>query len=279
MMYMKFKALFGFLFITVITLTTIVYDSTHGALTRLVVSRITLNSEKIPESFNELNLIYFSDVHLFTLSEAYYTQVIETINGLNPDFVVFGGDLIDEASYATYSETERSGLIDLLQSIQAPYGKYAILSQTDQAHQTELQNIYLEAGFEILNSKLIPIHALGDARIHFLGWDETSDPLILDTLNPDEYTVAFAHDPALANELNNHGIDVLMAGKTHGGQVTLPLIGSLYMNDELYRKGKTKLSDLTLYVSSGIGISNPKARWMNDPSLYFVTFKSQADFN
>ncbi len=274
MIYMKFKALFISLFALVIALTIIVYDATHGALTRLTIKRITLSSEKIPAGFNELNLVYFSDLQSFTLIETYYTHVVETIQDLNPDFVVFGGDLIDEESYATYSETERTFLIDLLKTIQAPYGKYAILSQTDQAHQSELQSIYLEAGFEILNSKLIPIHVLGEASINFMGWDETSDPILLTSILSTEYTLAFAHDPALAIQLNIPSIDVLLSGKTHGGQITIPFIGPLTMKNEIHQNGKYELSDLTLYVSSGIGVSDLKARWMTDPSLIFITFKS-----
>ncbi len=274
MIYMKFKGLFISLFVFVIALTMIVYDSTHGALTRLGVKRITLSSEKIPSVFNALNLIYFTDLQSFTLNEKYYTQVMKEIQALNPDFVVFGGDLIDEASYASYSEAERTFLIDALKNIKAPYGKYAILSQTDQAHQTELQSIYLEAGFEILNTKLIPIHVLGEATINFLGWDETSDPNLLSSILPTEYTLAFAHDPALSNQLNTAQIDVLVCGKTHGGQITLPFIGPLTMRSEIHQNGKYELSDLTLYVSSGIGVSDLKARWMTDPSFILFTFKS-----
>lgn len=274
MVYMKFKALIGAIFITLITLTTIVYDSTHGALTRLKITRVTLSSPNIPTAFDELNLIYFSDLHAFTLPSYYYQKTITEINALNPDFVVFGGDLIDESSYASYSEAQRQELIDLLRSIKAPYGKYAILSQDDQSHQTELQTLYLEAGFEILNAKLIPIHVLGDATINFLGWDENSDQELLTQILPTTYTIAYSHDPALSAQLDGKGIATMFAGKTHGGQVTLPLIGPLTMKNETFQKGHYQLTAMDLYVSTGIGVSNLKARWLTDPSVILVTFKS-----
>jgi len=254
--------------------TTVVYDTNHGALTRLNVHRITLSSPKIPEAFDEFNLIYFSDLHAFTLSEAYYQRVIDKINALNPDFVVFGGDLIDEVSYTTYSETERLTLVTLLKSIDAPYGKYAILSELDLTHQTELQTLYLEAGFEIINSKVIPIHVLGSSSINFLGWDESSPSELLNELSSTDYTVAFAFDPDASSTLNSKNVDVLFAGKTHGGQVTLPLIGPLFMKSELLQKGLTHLSALDVYVSTGIGVSTLKARWLTDPSFTLITFKS-----
>jgi predicted MPP superfamily phosphohydrolase len=274
MRYMKIRVLIVSVIVFIIAITTMVYDSTHGALTRLNVEKITLNSSEIPEVFNEMTLIYFSDLHAFTLSDAYYQSVINKINALNPDFVVFGGDLIDEGSYTSYSESERKALIALFKSIKAPYGKYAILSELDLNHQTELQALYLEAGFEVLNSKLIPIHVLGESKINFLGWDELSSSDLLSGLVSSDYTVAFAYDPDASSALNGKNVDVLFTGKTHGGQVTLPLIGPLFMKSEIHQKGLTHLSTLDLYVSTGIGVSNLKARWLTDPSITLITFKN-----
>ncbi len=273
--YMKIKVLIVTLVALLLTLTGIVYDSTNGALTRLGIQRITLSSPKIPSDFNELTLVYFTDLHAHTLSDAYYKKVIDSINAMNPDFVVFGGDLIDEGSYATYSETQRKALITLMSSIKAPYGKYAVLSDLDLIHQTELETLYLEAGFEILNQKLIPIHALGSNSINFLGWDSTSTSASLASLTQGEYTLAFGHDPQGAKALNASLVDVMFAGKTHGGQITLPLFGSLVSSDEDYLRGHYQLSPLDLYVSSGIGVSKLKARWLTDPSYTLITFKSK----
>jgi predicted MPP superfamily phosphohydrolase len=272
---MKMKVLIVTLVILLLVLTGIVYDSTNGALTRLSIQRITLSSPKIPSDFNELNLVYFSDLHAHTLSDAYYKKVIDSINAMNPDFVVFGGDLIDEGSYASYSESERKALITLLKSIKAPYGKYAVLSELDLIHQTELETLYLEAGFEILNQKLIPIHALGSSSINFLGWDASSTSTSLASLAQGEYTLAFGHDPQGAKTLSVSGVDVMLAGKTHGGQVTLPLVGSLILHNEDYLRGHYPLSQMDLYVSTGIGVSKLKARWLTDPSYMLITFKSK----
>jgi len=272
---MKFKVLWSMAFALLLSMTVIVYDATHGALTRLKINRLTLESDQIPEAFDELSLIYFSDLHFFTLNKTYYEKVIQRINALNPDFVVFGGDLIDESDYETYSETERTSIIDLLKSIKAPYGKYAVLSDTDLLHQTELVSLYLQSGFEIINNKILPIHMLGSASINFVGWDETSDITLLSQLKADDYTLAFGYDPDLSSVLNEHEVDVMFAGKTHGGQVTLPLWGPLFMKSETFQKGLYPLSKLNLYVSTGIGVSDLKARWLTDPSLFLITFKSQ----
>jgi uncharacterized protein len=272
---MKLKVLLSVAFAILLSMTVIVFDATHGALTRLKINRLTLVSDQIPEAFDELSLVYFSDMHFFTLNKTYYEKVISRINTLNPDFVVFGGDLIDETHYDAYSETDRTSIIDLLKSIKAPYGKFALLSDTDLEHQTELTSLYLQAGFEIINNKVLPIHMLGSASINFVGWNETSDVSILGQLASDEYTLAFGYDPDLSSILNEHEVDVMFAGKTHGGQVTLPILGPLFMKSETYQKGVYPLSKLNLYVSTGIGVSNLKARWLTDPSLMLITFKNK----
>jgi len=272
---MKLRVLIITVLVLFTTLTVIVYDAMNGALTRLEVQRVTLTSDKIPDAFNDLNLVYFSDLHDHTLNEAYYQKVVDSINAMNPDFVVFGGDLIDEASYADYSDAQRKAIIALLTSIKAPYGKFAILSQTDLAHQTELSTLYLEAGFEILNGKLIPVHVLGASSINFLGFDQDTPSTLLTGIQPDSYTIAFVHDPDLAVSLNGQGVNAVLAGKTHGGQVTLPIFGPMVSKDETYRRGHYALSQSDLYVSTGIGVSQLKARWMTDPSYILVTFKTK----
>jgi len=273
MEYMKLRVLLILaFFILLASLTAVVYDSTNGALTRLTIDRVTLSSSKIPASFDQMTMVYFSDLHAHTLSDDYYQKVVDKINACNPDFVVFGGDLIDDSSYADYSNAQRASLIALLNSIKAPYGKFAVLSETDLAHTTELTALYMEAGFEVLNQKRIPIHVLGSPSISLIGWDETSSPSLLTEIQTSDYTLAFAHDPSFADTLNGKGIDAMFSGKTHGGQVTLPLMGPMVYKDELYRRGHIALSKMDLYVSTGIGVSTLKARWMTDPSFYLITF-------
>ena len=44
---------------------------------------------------------------------------------------------------------------------------------------------------------------------------------------PDEYTLLLYHYPDRADIAADHGVDVFLAGDTHGGQVRLPVLGSI----------------------------------------------------
>jgi predicted MPP superfamily phosphohydrolase len=81
---------------------------------------------------------------------------------------------------------------------------------------------------------------------------------------PDTPTVLLSHTPAVALEAAKRGIDVVLAGHTHGGQIRLPFFGALTTRDPLgarydfgryYFPSPTRRGLTTLYVNAGIGTS------------------------
>ena len=89
--------------------------------------RIAIEMEDLPQSFNGLKIAQLSDLHLGNLSqpERYLTEIAEKTNAENPDLLVFTGDLIN--LYAS----EGDGLDTQLATIDAPFGKFAVLGNHD----------------------------------------------------------------------------------------------------------------------------------------------------
>src|SRR5699024_297797 len=85
-------------------------------------------SANIPPAFKNIKIIQFSDNHVgfhYTIDQ--FEQLVLTINNEAPDVIVFTGDLIDEPQ--SYMLTDR--LIETLQTLQAPHGKYWIYGNHD----------------------------------------------------------------------------------------------------------------------------------------------------
>lgn len=77
----------------------------------------TLKSQLIPKSFHGMKILQFSDLHLgYYFSLQHLSQVVSKINAVNPDIVLFTGDLID--NYQTYTDTPF--VASILKNIQAP---------------------------------------------------------------------------------------------------------------------------------------------------------------
>lgn len=87
------------------------------------------------------------------------------------------------------------------------------------------------------------------------------------------FTLLLYHSPDLMPEAARAGVDLFLAGHTHGGQIRLPLIGALVTSSiywkryemGLYTEGHTRL-----YVSRGIGMEGlgaPRARFLCPPEI------------
>lgn len=244
-------------------------DATIWSLTRIKPVLVNLESTKIPSDFDELTIVYFSDTHWMNLGDAYANRVIQAIQAQDPDVIVFGGDLANEAYYETLTLETRQQLIDRLHGLDAPLGQFAILSEADSVHRLELEALWMASGFEVLNGQALEIHAYGEDFIRIIGLDAYTSISLADSR---AYTIGFAHDPALIDTWAGK-VDALIAGKTHGGQIVLPFLGSLVTSNHPLLKGQTLIDDTTLIVSSGVGVDQLKARLFADPDFLVITLK------
>lgn len=254
-------------------LTYIIYiDSTNGALTRLSVHKQELIHDLIPESMDGLSFVYLSDIHAYTLDETYYEEVINKVIELKPDFIIIGGDLIDETSL---SDEQVLQMIDWLSSLPAPLGKFAVLSDLDFDHIETIQAIYNQSNIEILDNTVLNLHNKSKDSIQLIGLSPNSSNDILNQIEMNQYNIVLSYNPSIYSDWKNQNIELFLGAKTHGGQVNLPLYGPLFNQaNGTYIKGSYKTDINQLIISNGIGVSNLRARWMCDPTIYFFTLRN-----
>ena len=247
-------------------------DSTNGALTRLTVHKQELNHETIPESFDGLSFVYLSDIHAYTLDETYYEKVMNQIIDLKPDFIFFGGDLLDEENL---NDDQVLQMIDWLSSLPAPLGKFAVLSDLDQDHIETIKAIYSQSNIETLENTVINLHNKSKDSIQLIGLSTHGSNDVLNQIELGQYNIVLSYDPSIYSDWKNQNIELFLGAKTHGGQVNVPLYGSLFSQAHgNYIKGQYTTDTSRLIVSNGIGISNLRARWLSDPTIYHFTFRS-----
>jgi len=106
------------------------------------------------------------------------------------------------------------------------------------------------------------------------------DRAVLESLSaqtqPGAYNLLLYHTPDLAESLSGTGIDLYLAGHTHGGQIRLPFLGALITFSaygKKYEMGRYTLGETTLYVSRGLGMEGsgaPRARFLCPPEIVVV---------
>ena len=98
--------------------------------TEIETRMVTIKSSQVPPSFNGYRIVQLSDIHLGSLlkDEYWIKNLPQYIQSLNPDLIVFTGDLVN-----TYAE-ETEGWESIFNAIQAPDGKWACKGNHDYSH-------------------------------------------------------------------------------------------------------------------------------------------------
>lgn len=93
------------------------------------------------------------------------------------------------------------------------------------------------------------------------------------------YQIVLSHKPEFAEIYARQGVDLVLCGHAHGGQVRLPLIGGLYAPGQgalpKYTSGLYDLGSTSMVVSRGLGDSVIPMRVFNRPELVTITLRSK----
>ncbi len=211
-----------------------------------------------------LTILHLSDLHIIAALDRRFFEAMlaEATAGPRPDLVLFTGDLIDAIDQVDW-------IAPLLERIPARLGKYAILGNHD--HKYDVQPIVegVEAGgFEILEGRwvrleVLPEHAKPDLAPAYLTLGGTSEPWgpALDQAMPEaDYHILLSHTPDRFYRAAKWGVDLILAGHNHGGQIRLPGLGPILMPSVYSRRfdhGFFRQGGTTMYVSRGMGGKHP----------------------
>lgn len=249
--------------------------------TGLNTKEIVINDTNLNNSYDGLKIVHFSDLHYTrVITNTRVKELIDEINLLKPDIVVFTGDLIDTDS--TPSDENKQKLINFLKSINSTYGKYAVVGNHDYDNHLDLvKEIYNSSNFTLLVNNYDIIYNNNNDKIFIGGLDTVSFDLadIDSTMsyfidNEDiNYKIILVHEPDYTDTIISKypSVNLILSGHSHGGQVRLPIVGGIINNSNAkkYNDEHYKINDTNLFVSYGIGVSRYNFRLFNRPSINF----------
>ena len=248
---------------------------------RLNINEYTINTNKnITENYNGLKIVHFSDLHYgSTIKEKELKKVVNTINKVKPDLVLFTGDLID--TRYTMNQNDISLLKTQLSKIESYLGKYAVYGNhdVDNLHFTEILN---DGGFLLLENEYDLIYNKDNSPIAIYGLSDTilQKPTFKnyenDQLADIEYKIILLHEPDYINDfINTYESDLILAGHSHNGQVNPFILKPLFLPigcKELYDT-YYNINNTDIYISNGIGTSLLKIRFNSVPSINLYRLK------
>lgn len=229
----------------------------------------------ISENFHGLKIVHFSDLHYnTTIDKNNLNKIVDKINFIKPDIVVFTGDLIDKTTNIT---TEiKNDLIESLSKINSILGKYSITGEHDNE---STENILTSSNFVLLNNDYDLIYQDNLEPIMLAGissnivnnnivekMNKTNEYL---SNNNIKYKILLMHEPDYIDNISN--FDLVLAGHSHNNQVNIPIINDFFKIDgaKKYYNEYYEVNNTKLFVSSGLGTSRYKLRLFNKPSINF----------
>ncbi|HEY3332837.1 MAG TPA: metallophosphoesterase [Capsulimonadaceae bacterium] len=242
---------------------------------------------RLPKAFDGLTILQISDLHMRQFGRR-ERKIAAMASGLRPDIIALTGDLVHTSG----------GIVPFLKmakSFQANVGMYAIYGNSEHKNGilgSRLAKTLTANGIVPLLNAHITVKR-GESEIAVCG---TDDPVTEhDDLEAacagiatETFKLLLMHTPDNIGEAAHLGIDVVLSGHTHGGQVRAPFYGPPYTRSILGRRmnagyyGGRSLMGITgrrngstqLYVSRGVGASGLALRFLCRPEVTFVTLRS-----
>lgn len=203
-------------------------------------------------------IVFFSDLHWDSNTADGADDLIQAVNRLDGDWLVFGGDL-------TRYQEQVPAALQILTAMNARRGKLAVPGNRESAHtwlgDATWKTRYETAGFQYLRNKAI-VPESDDAPL-FVGIDDCRFGEVDLACIPksDKFTVLISHSPDSVAEAARHFIGhLVLAGHTHGGQIRVPMMGTLFTSSAYWRTFDMgwyeRRSDGTrMYITTGTGVA------------------------
>lgn len=254
----------------------------------LTVTHFTARSSKISETFR---IVLVSDLHEHQFGRD-NEKLAEKIREQSPDLIVIDGDMINDDSENADTAVEVVRALKETALVYYSFGNHEY-SYMEAGHE-DLTEELEAAGAVVLNYQSIDIDVKGNpvrlGGLYEYGFEtgmqseeenERAVPYLEEYADTDRYLIMCAHRPESFypwDMADQWGIDLVLSGHLHGGQVIIPGVGGLYNSlDGFFPKfdyGQYKLGDSDMVITRGLG-SNPKMlpRFNNPPEIAVVEVK------
>ena len=260
-----------------------------------------LSFERLPVDFHGFKIIHISDFHCGSFdNKKKFSYGIDLINQQNADIILFTGDMVNNIADEILPWKE------LISSLKAPYGKYAVLGNHDYGDYTawdkqedkinnfkKLIALENEMGFTVLNNRNEKIK-IKDSSIDLLGVENWGSgfkqkgnlDMALCGTKPEDFKILMSHDPTHWQEkvlVHQQKIDLTLSGHTHGMQFGIEIPGIIKWSPAKYRykhwAGIYQEFDQLINVNRGFGFLAYPGRVGIYPEITCITLQIQEPSN
>lgn len=221
-----------------------------------------------------LRLAFVTDTHMGPIFSAKHLRpIVDALRREHPDLLLLGGDYVSQSPY--FIDEIAPVIAEMTQTPR--FGSFAVLGNHDLSNvRARVEQMVEGAGATLL------VNAAAEVKTDRGPlWIAGLDDLLLGRADPeatfakvpaDAACICLWHEPDAAERVAPFGPFLMLSGHTHGGQVSLPVVGPLALPKagKRFSAGRYTIEGMTLFVSNGIGLYRPPVRLGAPPELVMI---------
>lgn len=256
----------------------------------LTTTRHEYYSDAIDKKLSGFKIVHLSDLHNRRFGES-QSRLVFAVKEEKPDIIVLTGDMIDRR------RTDIDAAMEFIEKAVGIAPVYFVTGNHEElsGRYKEFRQRLLYSGVTLLYNSAVTLEhngaafsLLGIADAVYFGYSKKTGGEAGDLLNhtlkaladkAPRFKILLTHRPELIDIYSQCGIDLVICGHAHGGQVRLPFIGGLLAPGQgvfpKYTSGIYHVKNTSMAVSRGLGNSTFPLRIFNPPEIISLTLLSE----
>lgn len=232
-----------------------------------------LHVPRLPRALDGLTILHLTDLHLCgTPARPFFHYVMDRCRTWGtPDLLALTGDIVD-------SKWHHRWIVPVLGRLCWNIGAFGILGNHDSWHEvTKIRRRMGRVGVRVLGNTWEQIDVRGEPIVvigHEGPWFKPAPDLSNCPRGP--FRLCLSHTPDNIRWARDHGVDLVLAGHVHGGQIRVPGLGSLFVPSRYSRRydcGVFFEPPTLMYVSRGLSGQHP-LRFFCRPEVTWLVLRT-----
>jgi uncharacterized protein len=239
-------------------------------LNTIRVSHYQITVPKRNSQLHNLRVVFVADFHIQeNTSLPFVKQFVRKVNALEPDIMLYGGDIVEGRDENKVSED----ILSALRKVQSIYGAFGVPGNHEYYGSRGNGTFYEKADITLLRDTIMAV----DKSFYLAGRNDERDRQrksaneVLQGISADLPIILLDHRPTRLQEVSRTPVNVQFSGHTHNGQL-FPVnfyIRSLYELSWGYKK----ITDTHFFVTSGLRLWGPPVKTAGKSEIMLVDIK------
>jgi predicted MPP superfamily phosphohydrolase len=235
----------------------------------------TLALPQLPAAWDGLTILHLTDLHLKgTPDRMFYQDVMDLCSAWQPDLIAITGDIVD-------SHHHHRWIVPVLGRLGRNVPAFAVLGNHDARYEPDVVRKRLRRiGVQVLGNSWAQLEVRG-VPLLIIGneapWFRPAPDLTACPQGP--FRLCLSHTPDNIRWARRHGINLMLAGHNHGGQIRFPILGSVIVPScygRRYDCGTFDEPPALLHVGRGLGGTEP-VRYNCRPEVAKLVLRCKQD--